>query len=257
MPPKKRFFARIQYLGKNYAGWQRQPNANSVQEEIEKCLSTIFREEIAIMGCGRTDAGVHAKKFYFHFETSFSDPDGHCDRLNGFLPRDIVIEKIAQVPDEAHARFDANHRAYEYHISFVKNPFEVDTSWQVPLRGHDIDVEKLNACADLIKQYGTFFPFCKSNHDAHTLDCTIYESRWDSVGETGLVYHIAANRFLRGMVRLIVGCSIRVATGKLELGKIREALEHQTRIDNAYSAPAQGLFLSQVKYPLSVGLPLT
>ncbi len=252
-----RFFARIQYLGKNYAGWQRQPNANSVQEEIEKCLSTIFREEIAIMGCGRTDAGVHAKKFYFHFETSFSDPDGHRARLNGFLPRDIVIEEIIPVPEEAHARFDAHHRAYEYHINFVKNPFAVDTSWQVPMRGHDIDVEKLDACAELIKQYGTFFPFCKSNHDAHTLDCTIYESRWERVGERGLVYHIAANRFLRGMVRLIVGCSVRVATGRLELEKIQEALDQQTRIAYAYSAPAQGLFLTEVKYPDSVNLPLT
>ena len=257
MPLKKRFFARIQYLGKNYAGWQRQPNANSVQEEIEKCLSTIFREEIAIMGCGRTDAGVHAKKFYFHFETNFPDPDGHRARLNGFLPRDIVIEEIIPVPEEAHARFDAHHRAYEYHINFVKNPFDVDTSWQVPLRGHDIDIDKLHACAELIKQYGTFFPFCKSNHDAHTLDCTIYESRWERVGETGLVYHIAANRFLRGMVRLIVGCSVRVATGRLELEKIREGLDQQTRIANAYSAPAQGLFLTEVKYPDSVNLPLT
>ena len=245
-----KFFSRIQYLGKQYAGWQRQPNANSVQAEIEKCLSTIFREEIAIMGCGRTDAGVHAKKFYFHFETSFPDPDAHRARLNGFLPKDIVIEEIFQVPEEAHARFDAHYRAYEYHINFVKNPFEVDTSWQVPLGGNDIDFDKLDTCAELIKQYGTFFPFCKTNHDAHTLDCTIYESHWERVGETGLVYHIAANRFLRGMVRLIVGSSIRVATGKLELKKIQEALEHQTRISNAYSAPAQGLFLSEVKYPL-------
>ncbi len=252
-----RFFARIQYLGKSYAGWQRQPNANSVQAEIEKCLSTIFREEIAIMGCGRTDAGVHAKKFYFHFETTQTDPTAHIARLNGFLPRDIVIEGIYQVPDEAHARFDANHRAYEYYINFVKTPFEIDTSWQVPLKGANIDFAKLTACADLIKQYGTFFPFCKSNHDAHTLDCTIYESRWERVGDSGLVYHIAANRFLRGMVRLIVGCSIRVATNKINLSEVQDALEHQTRIANAYSAPAQGLFLSEVQYPLSVGLSLT
>jgi len=252
-----KFFARIQYNGKQYAGWQRQPNANSVQEEMEKCLSTIFREEIAIMGCGRTDAGVHAKKFYFHFETTFDQPNEHLSRLNGFLPKDIVIEGIYPVPAEAHARFDAHHRAYAYHINFVKNPFEIDTSWQVPLGGNDIDFEKLEATAALIKEYKSFFPFCKTNHDAHTLDCTLYESRWERVGETGLVYHIAANRFLRGMVRLIVGCSIRVATDKLALTQIREALEHQTRIANAYSAPAQGLFLTELKYPLSVGLPLT
>jgi len=209
------------------------------------------------MGCGRTDAGVHAKKFYFHFETAFDQPNEQIARLNGFLPKDIVIEGIYPVLAEAHARFDAHHRAYEYHINFVKNPFEIETSWQVPLGGNDIDFSKLNVVANLIKEYGSFFPFCKTNHDAHTLDCTIYESRWERVGDTGLVYHIAANRFLRGMVRLIVGCSIRVATDKLALAQIHEALEHQTRIANAYSAPAQGLFLSDVKYSLSVDLPLT
>jgi len=252
-----RYFGHIQYHGKNYAGWQRQPNDNTVQEEIEKALSTIFREEIAVMGCGRTDAGVHARKFYFHFDSSFPEPGDHVARINGFLPRDISITLIHPVSDLAHARFDANHRAYEYHINFKKNPFAEDTSWNVPLAGVDIDFAKLMEVAKLIKSHDEFFPFCKTNHDAHTLECSIHESYWERVGKSGLIYHIAANRFLRGMVRLIVGCSIRVATNKLDIKDVADALTHQTRLANAYSAPAQGLFLTEVRYPLSVGLPLT
>ncbi len=252
-----RYFARIQYHGGQYAGWQRQPNANSVQEELEKALSTILQEEIGIMGCGRTDAGVHAKKFYFHFDTVHQNPSIHIKRLNGFLPKDISIHEIHHVPDQAHVRFDAYRRAYQYHLSFVKDPFAAETTWQVPANGSDIDIDKLHQVAALIREYDTFFPFCKSNHDAHTLLCTIYDSRWEIVDEGHLIYHISANRFLRGMVRLIVGSCIRVATGKLDIENIRAALEHQHRIDNAYSAPAQGLFLTEVEYPLSVGLPLT
>ena len=246
-----RYFARIQYHGKQYAGWQRQPNVNSVQAELEHALSTIFREEISIMGCGRTDTGVHASKFYFHFETTHADPQAHCSRLNGFLPKDIAIEEIFEVAEQAHVRFDAKYRAYQYHVSFIKDPFLMDTAWQVPLHGKNLDFDKLEQCAELIKAYDEFFPFCKSNHDAHTLECSIFESRWEKK-EDGLIYNIAANRFLRGMVRLIVGCSIRVATGKLEIEKIKYALEHQQRIANAYSAPAQGLFLTEVRYPDSI-----
>jgi tRNA pseudouridine38-40 synthase len=252
-----RYFAHIQYRGGKYAGWQRQPNANSVQSECEHALSTIFREEISIMGCGRTDAGVHAKDFYFHFDTNFSTPALQINRLNGFLPKDIVILGIYKVGEEAHARFDANYRAYEYHLSFKKDPFLSDLIWQVPLGGANIDREQLNKVAELIKEHDTFFPFCKTNHDAHTLKCTIFESHWEELENDQMVYNIAANRFLRGMVRLIVGCSIRVATGKISLEEIQDALKHQTRIHNAYSAPAQGLFLTKVKYPDSVGLPLT
>lgn len=252
-----RYFARIQYHGKQYAGWQKQPNANSVQAEIENALSTIFREKIGVMGCGRTDAGVHARKFYFHFETSYSKPENQVSRINGFLPKDISLDRIQHVGEEAHARFDANYRAYAYHINFKKNPFAIDTSWHVPLAGVDIDFNKLNKVAELIKASNEFFPFCKTNHDAHTLECSIYESYWQRVGDTGLVYHIAANRFLRGMVRLIVGCSIRAATNKIPIREVADALNHQTRIANAYSAPAQGLFLTEVRYPLSVDLPLT
>lgn len=252
-----RYFVRIQYHGSQYAGWQKQPTANSVQAELESALSTILREEISIMGCGRTDAGVHASKFYFHFDTNFADPQDQINRLNGFLPKDISIQKIHQVDKQAHARFDANYRAYEYRIGLEKNPFTTDLSWQVPLRGENIDLEKLDQVATIIKSYHTFFPFCKTNHDAHTLECHIYESHWEKRSEHELVYQIAANRFLRGMVRLIVGCSIRVATGKIAIEKIKQALDDQTRIANAYSAPAQGLFLTEVRYPLSVGLPLT
>jgi len=252
-----RYFASIQYQGGQYAGWQRQPNANSVQAEIEYALSTVFREKIGSMGCGRTDAGVHASQFFFHFDTEFLAPEQQINRLNGFLPKDIAILGIHSVEEEAHARFDANYRAYEYHVSFKKNPFQSDLIWQVPSQGTNIDFKQLNRVADLIKQYDTFFPFCKTNHDAHTLECTIFESRWQKQENDKLVYHIAANRFLRGMVRLIVGCSIRVATGKLSFDEIKNALEDQTRIYNAYSAPAQGLFLTRVDYPDSVGLPLT
>ena len=252
-----RFFAHIQYQGGQYAGWQRQPNANSVQAELEHALSTVLREDIGIMGCGRTDAGVHARDFYFHFDTNFSDPALQINRLNGFLPKDISILGIHTVGKEAHARFDANYRAYEYHVSLKKDPFQSDLIWQVPSQGANIDREKLTQVAALIKKYDTFFPFCKTNHDAHTLECSIFESYWEDRGNDKMVYHIAANRFLRGMVRLIVGCSIRVATGKLSLVEIKKALEYQTRIHNAYSAPAQGLFLTKVEYPLSVGLPLT
>lgn len=209
------------------------------------------------MGCGRTDAGVHARKFYFHFDCTFEHPEIHLNRLNSFLPRDISIEGLYEVASDVHARFDANYRAYEYHLSFVKEPFLKEMTWQVPMGGKDIDRRMLDKVASLIKDYDTFFPFCKTNHDSHTLFCKIHDSRWEERGDHHMVYHIAANRFLRGMVRLIVGCSIRVATGKILYDDIKRALDEQSRIHNAYSAPAQGLFLSEVKYPDSVGLALT
>jgi len=243
-----RYFAELAYKGTNYNGWQRQPNASSVQQTIEEAFSRILGTEIVITGCGRTDTGVHASQYFIHYDFDGEYPKGFLKRINKYLPTDIAIKNIEEVEGEMHARFGANYRSYEYHVVFQKDPFLTDSAFYFPF-GKKVDFEKMQSAAKLLLKYDSFFPFCKTNSDAKTMLCDLKRSEWvwKKEGEH-LVFHIAANRFLRGMVRLIVGMCLNVAVGKVTLEQLKEAMDNQTRLKKSYSVPPNGLFLNEVRY---------
>jgi len=242
-----RYFAKISYKGTRYFGWQKQPKDISVQEKIEAALAVIFREPTAVTGCGRTDTGVHAKDYVLHFDHRGDLPDDFISRLNKLLPKDIAFHRVSKVEDAAHARFDANHRAYVYHIGAAKNPFTTNTAYHFPFF-NKLDRDEMQKAAALLKAYDSFFPFCKSNTQVKTMNCDIKRSEW-IFGETEMVYHISADRFLRGMIRLIVGMCLNVGQGKLKLKEVEEALQKQERLRKSLSVPPQGLFLEDIRYP--------
>jgi tRNA pseudouridine38-40 synthase len=243
-----RYFAELAYCGTSYAGWQKQPDQRTVQSVLEHWLSTLLRTHVEVTGCGRTDTGVHARYYVAHFDVPELLPENFLFRINQVLPSDIVVYRIWEVAPEAHARFDARHRAYEYHLCGVKDPFRQHTSLYYP-RASAVNWEQAQAAVKLLLDYQEFFPFCKSDHDAHTLRCDLRRSEWiwDADTQQG-VYHISADRFLRGMVRLIVGMSLQVGLGKLELEQVRHALDTQTLLPKSLSAPPEGLFLTEVVY---------
>jgi tRNA pseudouridine38-40 synthase len=244
-----RYFIELSYHGKNYNGWQIQPNAPSVQETIQQAIFTITRENVEITGCGRTDTGVHAKQYFAHVDLEKTLPPHFLARLNKVLPIDISIHRWIEVAPDAHTRFDAYHRAYEYYIDGRKNPFNHEIATFI-YNFKELDREKMQAAAKLLLAFQEFAPFCKSDHDAKTLICTLYESEWIWYeAEQRAVYRIAANRFLRGMVRLIVGMCLNVGAGKITLAEVRTALENQTLLPKSSSAAPQGLFLTDIKYP--------
>ncbi len=244
-----RFFIKLSYRGTHYNGWQIQPNAPSVQETIQKGLSTILKSRIEITGCGRTDTGVHAKDYVAHFDYTGSIPEDFLKRINKYLPEDIAINSIAEVAEGRHARFDAKHRAYEYHIVFNKSPFDRDTAFQFPFI-KDIELAKLQEAAKLLLAYDDFFPFCKTNTQVKTMRCELFRSEWEIDTKNGkMVFHIAANRFLRGMVRLIVGMCLNVASGKVSLEAVKNAMDKQIRLAKSLSVPPHGLYLVDIRYP--------
>ena len=243
-----RYFIKLAYKGTNYNGWQIQPNAPSIQETIQKALSTILNQPIEITGCGRTDTGVHAKEYYAHFDVEGDLPKAFLQRINKFLPNDIVFFQIIEVANDAHTRFNAYHRAYEYHIVFEKNPFEIDTAWSY-YQAKNLDIEKMQAAASLLLNYKEFSPFCKTGHQAKTVICDLKRAEWE-IREDRLVFHIAANRFLRGMVRLIVGMCINIGTGKITLKDVQQAMNNQTILKKSYSVPACGLYLCDIRYKI-------
>ena len=243
-----RYFAELAYKGTAYFGWQRQPEQISVQEQIENALSTILNLQIPIVGCGRTDTGVHASQYFIHFDFEGDFPQEFVRRLNKFLPPDIVIYRIFPVAADAHARYDATRRAYEYHLSYQKDPFSIDTNYFFPF-AHQLDLFKLQEGANLLLQYEDFFPFCKSRTDVKTMKCELFRSEWEIQEGKKLIFHIAANRFLRGMVRLIVGMCLKVGLGKVKLEEVQQAMEQQTRLERSWSVPPEGLFLTEVVYP--------
>ena len=237
----------LAYQGTAYAGWQRQPNAVSVEQTIDTALSTILGAPIKLVGCGRTDTGVHASDFVAHFDYPGDLPPRLLARLNRFLPEDIVMYKLSEVTQDLHARFSATARSYRYHISRRKDPFRINTVTWLPAFG-SLNQEAMQEVATLIKPYGEFAPFCKSNSDAYTMKCTLTESEW-MFGKEEFIYRVSANRFLRGMVRLIVGTCLQVGNGKLTLDRVRQAMDLQERLPRPLSAPAEGLFLTSVVYP--------
>lgn len=243
-----RYFAEIAYRGTNYHGWQKQDNAPSVQETIQQAFSTILGVE-EVVGCGRTDTAVHASQYFMHFDFNGQFPDEFLRRINKFLEEDIVIKRIFEVDDTAHARFDAIERSYTYYISRFKDPFKHDMAWHFPFFER-LSIDKLNEVASLLLNYSEFTPFCKTNSDAKTMKCQLTKAEWVlGNNQNELVFYIASNRFLRGMVRLIVGACINVGIGKVSLEEIKCALDNQTLIKKSWSVPAHGLFISCVKYP--------
>ena len=240
-----RYFIEISYHGKNYFGWQMQPDVISVQEKITKGISTILRQEITIVGAGRTDAGVHASQMFAHFDVDTALSENFTYKLNAILPDDIVIHKTILVADDAHARFDATSRSYEYKIFLGRNPFILDTSWQ--LYQKNIDVALMNEVASILLEYEDFECFSKVKTDVHTFNCTITEAKWIQNGSE-LTFHISANRFLRNMVRAIVGTLLDVGFGKISASDFRAIIESKNRSKAGVSVPARALFLTKVAY---------
>jgi len=241
-----RYFIEFAYNGKNYHGWQSQPNATSVQETLGKAISVILRSEIELMGAGRTDTGVHAKQMFAHFDTEETlENDFLVAKLNSYLPKDIVIYRIIQVSEEAHARFDAVKRTYEYHIHTYKNAFENESSWYV---FQNLDLEKMNSAAKMLFDFQDFQCFSKVNTDVKTYNCKIIEANWQQKGEK-LIFTIAADRFLRNMVRAIVGTLVEIGSGKKALEDFKNIIESKDRTQAGTSVPAHGLYLTKVEYP--------
>ncbi|MDF2552805.1 MAG: truA [Chryseobacterium sp.] len=240
-----RYFIEFSYNGKNYFGYQIQPKDISVQEELEKALSTILREPIKTVGAGRTDTGVHARKMFAHFETEQFLSDQLTHKMNSFLPSDISIKRIFPVKDDFHARFDATFRTYEYYISLEKNPFTEDSAWQLWRR--NIDVNIMNEACKILFEYEDFTSFAKLHTDNKTNLCKIYKAEWEQNGSE-LKFTVSANRFLRNMVRAIVGTMVEVGSGKIQPNDIRKVIENKNRNSAGTSAPAHGLFLVDVGY---------
>lgn len=247
----KRFFFKIAYNGSSYAGWQIQPNASTIQAEIQDILSKLYGFDVSIMGCGRTDSGVSASDYYFHVDLPLEKYEFNIllYKLNRMSTPGIAFKEIYMVDDNAHARFDAFERKYIYYCSLNKNPFK--KQYQIPDR-RKFDFDRLQEAANVIKQYGSFFPFCKSNSDVKSYDCIIKESKWISDSKGNFEYHISANRFLRGMVRLIVGMCFQYMNYKIELTEVHAALKNQVRLSKDLSAPPDGLFLVDIKYPFEL-----
>ena len=245
----QRYFLELAYNGTRYSGWQRQPHKPTVQEDLEIPISTVLGTDIEITGCGRTDAGVHARRYFAHFNFSGELPGGFLQRINRLLDADIALYRIFPVHWDAHARFDAHYRSYEYHLSFRKDPFSKETAYFFPFRDKP-EPELMQAAAARLLQHTDFYPFCKTGHDAKTTLCTVFRSEWEEYPEQEvLVYHISANRFLRGMVRLIVGMCIDVGLGRISITEVEQALQHRSRLSRNLSVPPEGLFLTDVRYP--------
>jgi len=241
-----RYFIELSYNGKNYHGWQIQPNAVSVQEIVTKALSTVLRVKVDIMGAGRTDAGVHALQLFAHFDIDFKlDEEESKHKLNAFLPDDIVIAAISLVNDDAHARFDATSRSYEYRIWLGRNPFLLDTTLQ--LYQQKLDIKKMNEAAAILLEYTNFKSFSKSKTDVKTYNCNIIEAKW-VLDSKLLTFHITADRFLRNMVRAIVGTLIAVGLNKKTKEDLVAIIKSEDRSKAGVSVPPQGLFLTRVAY---------
>ncbi|MFP4024236.1 MAG: tRNA pseudouridine(38-40) synthase TruA [Thiohalospira sp.] len=248
---RERYFVQLSYKGTNYHGWQIQPNALSVQEVLTKAFSTILREEIEIIGAGRTDSGVHASFFVAHFDSSKKELDKDLKlvfKLNSFLPKDIALFKIVKVNNEAHARFNATERTYRYYIHQQKNVFINSTSWYLSV---ELDVELMNKAARFLLNYDDFTSFSKLNTDVKTNICKVTEARWTK-DDYRLIFTIKADRFLRNMVRAIVGTLVDVGKGNLTLEQFKKIIENKNRDDAGVSVPAHGLFLEDIRYPHSV-----
>lgn len=241
-----RYFLEIAYDGTRFHGWQIQPNALSVQEVLNDCLSKVLRQPINTIGSGRTDTGVHASQQFVHFDvTDLLDEKEVLHRFNRLLPNDIAAKGLFQVSDDAHARFDAFERIYHYHVTLTKDPFK---RFYAHYLSREPDVEKMNKAAAMLLQYEDFTSFSKVKGDTKHYNCNMYEAFWEQQDQH-LLFTIRANRFLRGMVRLVVGTLLDVGRGKLTVEQFEHIISSKDRSKASGAAPAEGLYLAKVSYP--------
>ena len=244
-----RYFISLAYKGTDFHGWQVQPNAVTVQERVNKGLSMLLKEQICVLGAGRTDAGVHAKQMYAHFDT---DQIFDCEkiqyRLNSYLCDAIHIKSIFLVSDTAHARFDATARVYEYWLCQHKNPFLKDAAW---LLYSNLDFDLMNVAAEFLLEVNDFKSFSKLHSDVNTHICDVRKAIWEQRGDIW-VFSIEADRFLRNMVRAIVGTLVEIGMGKRAPEDMRRIIEAKDRCEAGSSAPAKGLFLNEITYPVEL-----
>lgn len=256
-----RYFIEVSYKGTRYSGFQVQQNADTIQSEVGKALATCFRKTFSLTGASRTDAGVHALQNYFHFDSEeelIDKMDDNFDNdkslrkslysLNSILPADIVIHKITKVNNNAHSRFDAVAREYKYQIYQRKNPFYKDIAYYYPFR---VDIEKLQNAAEMILNTSDFTSFSKRKTQVNNFICSIYKSNW-LIENDLIIYNIVSNRFLRGMVRGLVGTMLHVGTGKITSKQLEEVIKNKDCTHADFSVPPQGLFLMEVVYPYNI-----
>ena len=245
-----RYFIQLSYNGKDFHGWQNQPNAITVQEVIEDALTKLLRAPIEIVGAGRTDAGVHAQMMIAHFETDQTLNDNLVFKLNSFLPKSIAIQSIKAVKEDAHARFDALSRSYIYRISLVKDVFNFEQSYFFK---NKLNVDEMNRAAKILFEYKDFQCFSRSNTDVKTYNCKMMHAQWSVDGDE-LIFEISADRFLRNMVRAIVGTMLDIGVGKMKVEALHNIIQSKDRSNAGASAPAHGLYLTNIEYPNTVYL---
>ncbi len=242
-----RYFLQLAYNGKQYCGWQRQPNATAVQQIIEDAMAKVLRRPTLITGAGRTDAGVHARCMYAHFDTDapIADEKSFLRSLNYMCGPDIALQRLHEVPEDAHARFDATSRTYKYFVTEEKTPFLNNLCWYTP---HRLDYELMNRAAEILLTVDDFTSFSKLHTDVKTNICKVTQAHWEKEGDMW-VFTITADRFLRNMVRAVVGTLVDVGRGKISLDAFRKIIELKDRCAAGTSMPGHALFLWNVKYP--------
>jgi tRNA pseudouridine38-40 synthase len=239
-----RYFLELAYKGTTYSGFQVQDNAQTIQSEVEKALQTLFRQTVELTGSSRTDAGVHANQNFFHFDTEQDITSKHVYNLNSILPQDIAVKAIYTVPDTAHCRFDAITREYKYFIYGQKDPFLTDRAWLYP---YPVNLDLLQQAAQILREYNDFTSFSKRNTQVNNYQCTLELSEWASKGSL-LTYTVRGNRFLRGMVRGLVGTMLKLGRGQTSIAEFKEIIEARNCTKADFSTPPQGLFLNKVIY---------
>ena len=243
---KMRYFVKFRYDVSRYHGWQIQPNGDSVQAQLQRGLSLLLRSEIIVIGAGRTDAGVHARMMVAHFDYEAPiDEQQLAYKLNKLLPRDIAVSKVERVTDDLHARFSATSRMYRYYLHTAKDPFLSNTSCEIH---YPLDFNKMNEAAKLLMEYEDFGAFCKAHADVKTTLCHITVAEWKQTSPTTWFFEIRANRFLRNMVRAVVGTLVDVGRGRVSMDDFRKIIEGKKRTEAGESMPAHALFLEDVTY---------
>ena len=244
-----KYFFSISYKGTKYHGWQIQPNANSIQAEINKAIQIVFQTKIETIGSGRTDTGVHAKQQVFHADLPGETDTGMMiHKLNGVLPNDIVVNNIYKVKEDAHARFDAISRSYEYQIRFTRTPFHENEYHFYP---SELNIPLMNKACELLIGTQDFTSFSKVKTDVNNFNCTITRAEWIMKEDTA-IFHITANRFLRGMVRAIVGTMLEMGSNKISQDEFKDIINAKDRSRAGQSVPAKGLYLCEVRYPKEI-----
>ncbi len=241
-----RYFIWFSYDGTRYHGWQIQPNGVTVQSELQRCLSLLLREEVSVTGAGRTDTGVHARQMAAHFDTEQAvDTALLTKKLNGLLPCDIGVDRVEPVAADMHARFSARWRTYHYYIHTAKNPFVRQYSLEMHYR---LDFALMNEAGRILTEYDDFGAFCKAGSDVKTTLCRVTHAQWHQTAPTEWYFEITANRFLRNMVRAVVGTLVEVGRGRMSLSDFRAVIEGRQRTQAGESMPAKALFLERVEY---------